>query len=354
MKNEYPKIIFKKEEYLDIFKGKKREEALKIALETRKFEIELYWKRATYFWAFIAATFAAYFVLLTSTNNDHFKGFTIVIATIGFFFSLGWYYVNRGSKYWQENWEKHVDFLGQETFGPLFRYVISPKKNFFKMAEEFPFSVSRVNQLLSLIMTIFWFMAFLFSIFFSFEKMNFLFEISKWLTHCFTATIILLFGLLFFFSRLFTIKAYSFLIRRDKNVNFIHKKAIQFLKFIKTLINWKTKSKKMSNRIFITKSTIKKEKNMETKITMGNDEFILYIRKKTSNCSFSNDQLGKMIWIWLRDRGASKTEEDRNSEWGKDADNINKDGLPKTATQFEFDREMLPDVYNYLDEIANI
>ena len=37
---------------------KKYEKALEYALETRKFEIELYWERAKYFWAFIAASFA--------------------------------------------------------------------------------------------------------------------------------------------------------------------------------------------------------------------------------------------------------------------------------------------------------
>ena len=31
--------------------------ALAYALDIRKFEIELYWKRGTYFWAFIAAAF---------------------------------------------------------------------------------------------------------------------------------------------------------------------------------------------------------------------------------------------------------------------------------------------------------
>lgn len=31
----------------------------------------------------------------------------------------------------------------------------------------------------------------------------------------------------------------------------------------------------------------------DSTITMGNDEFILYIRKKNKKCSLSNDQLGK-------------------------------------------------------------
>jgi hypothetical protein len=40
------------------------EKALEHALDIRKFEIELYWKRASYFWTLIAAAFAAYFLIL--------------------------------------------------------------------------------------------------------------------------------------------------------------------------------------------------------------------------------------------------------------------------------------------------
>ena len=44
--------------------------ALAYALDIRKFEIELYWKRATYYWAFIAAAFAGY-ALTYKTAADH-------------------------------------------------------------------------------------------------------------------------------------------------------------------------------------------------------------------------------------------------------------------------------------------
>ncbi|MCC9001729.1 MAG: hypothetical protein LM549_03765, partial [Candidatus Competibacter sp.] len=42
----------------------KLESALEKALDIRKFEIELYWKRAAYFWTLIAAAFAGYFIIL--------------------------------------------------------------------------------------------------------------------------------------------------------------------------------------------------------------------------------------------------------------------------------------------------
>ncbi|MCM3904811.1 MAG: hypothetical protein ND866_24200 [Pyrinomonadaceae bacterium] len=44
----------------------KAERAFNKAWETRNFEIELYWKRATYFWAFIASAFVGYFGLVNA------------------------------------------------------------------------------------------------------------------------------------------------------------------------------------------------------------------------------------------------------------------------------------------------
>lgn len=86
---------------------------------------------------------------------------------------------------------------------------------------------------------------------------------------------------------------------------------------------------------------------------MGNDEFILYIRKNY-NCSLRNPQLGKLIWIWIKehDSNAQQTKEDDTCKWGDTFDNANGTGLPKTATQFEFDRNLLPQLYNYLDELG--
>jgi hypothetical protein len=43
--------------------GERQKEALKYAHDIRKFEIDLYWRRAAYFWTFIGAAFAAYVLL---------------------------------------------------------------------------------------------------------------------------------------------------------------------------------------------------------------------------------------------------------------------------------------------------
>ena len=91
---------------------------------------------------------------------------------------------------------------------------------------------------------------------------------------------------------------------------------------------------------------------MEQKIKMGNDEFILYVRKQNPNCTLKNEQLGKVIWLWLEKEACGKQIGKRvNCEWGEIANNVSADKLPYTATQFEFDRDKLPALYDYLDSL---
>src|SRR5262245_20757003 len=87
------------EQYSSAFSSVRDEhksETLRVALDIRKFEIDLYWKRASYFWALIAASFGGYFAL-SNAQRPTDAGF--VVACIGFVVSLAWYLVNRGSKY---------------------------------------------------------------------------------------------------------------------------------------------------------------------------------------------------------------------------------------------------------------
>ncbi len=130
------------------------DKALKEALDNRKFEIELYWKRAAYFWTFIAAAFAGYFVLQKDAGTP---SLIYVVTCLGFFFSLAWYFVNRGSKFWQQNWEMHVDLLEDEITGPLYKTVLRPRDyRFLDLTDAYPFSVSKINQILSLFITLVW------------------------------------------------------------------------------------------------------------------------------------------------------------------------------------------------------
>lgn len=92
---------------------------------------------------------------------------------------------------------------------------------------------------------------------------------------------------------------------------------------------------------------------MNHRITMGNDEFILYIRKWHPECRTTTKQLGKEIWMWLRNRKAQKlNEQPQHTYWDK-SEKVNKKMLPEHATQFKFDRSLLPKLYGYLDELGS-
>ena len=105
--------------------------ALEYALETRKFEIELYWKRAAYFWTFIAASLAAYGVIRASGDIDGYEKahLSVLVVVLGLVFSFAWQAANRGSKLWQENWENHVALLEDDVVGPLFNTISGRPQN---------------------------------------------------------------------------------------------------------------------------------------------------------------------------------------------------------------------------------
>lgn len=128
--------------------------ALERAHDTRKFEIDLYWKRATYFWTFIAAAFAGYFILVKENVSADLR---FVASCLGFAFSLAWYCANRGSKFWQLNWETHVDVLENSVTGPLYKTILQPKQfRLWHLTEPYSFSVSRINTALSLYVAAIW------------------------------------------------------------------------------------------------------------------------------------------------------------------------------------------------------
>ncbi|HVY04683.1 MAG TPA: hypothetical protein VHB46_01780 [Burkholderiales bacterium] len=129
-------------------------EKAKLAFEkawaTRNFEIEMYWKRATYFWAFIASTLIGYFALVNSSNYlmadpyDHVEVYFVIC--IGFVLATAWFLTNVGSKAWQRHWEVHVDMLEDLFTGPLYKTVF-PRKTF---------SVSKINEIVSFSFVIVW------------------------------------------------------------------------------------------------------------------------------------------------------------------------------------------------------
>jgi hypothetical protein len=152
-------IIDKRGDYLALFPNQanvsgSQKEALSIAREERARELDLYWKRANYFWTLIAATFAGYFALL---DSDHPGQSLLIVTCLGFVCATVWYFVNRGSKYWQEIWELQVELLETEICGPLHRVSIDHSSYRLRdLHRAYPFSVTRLNQLLSLFIVVIW------------------------------------------------------------------------------------------------------------------------------------------------------------------------------------------------------
>ena len=93
---------------------------------------------------------------------------------------------------------------------------------------------------------------------------------------------------------------------------------------------------------------------MRSKIEMGSDEFILYIRKTKPECATTNIQLGREIAVWLKENspGCSQTD-DVPCLWGESAECLGELGIPTTAAQFSFERRLLPLLYGFLDELAS-
>ena len=124
--------------------------------DNRKFEIELFWKRATYFWVFISLIFIGYFTVSSNKEFVYVDLFKVLISYTGIVFSTSWYLVNRGSKFWQKNWELHVDYLEDEVIGPLYKLMIDNRNCVCQPLKDYPFSVSRINILISLYVTLIW------------------------------------------------------------------------------------------------------------------------------------------------------------------------------------------------------
>lgn len=125
------------EDYSKEFSRQKQKAAYEAIVDYRKFEIELYWKRAAYFWAFMVSIFAILGVLVSSSNADEY--FIFLILCVGFLISNAWYYSNKGSKFWQRHWEKHLDLIEDSFTGSLYKTVFGRKS----------YSVSKINLIVS-------------------------------------------------------------------------------------------------------------------------------------------------------------------------------------------------------------
>ena len=80
---------------------------MKIALDNRAFEIQLFWQRSNYFLVLITALGIGTF----SINDAVFATLAAIFAAISSYF---WFQTNLGSRFWQESWEAEVGILAKE------------------------------------------------------------------------------------------------------------------------------------------------------------------------------------------------------------------------------------------------
>jgi MFS family permease len=126
------------------------EAALTRAYTLRNFEIEHYWKRGTYFWAFQVAIFAALGLILGKAEGGDWHLISFALAALGILTAFAHALSARASRFWQNNWEKHIDMLEDEIEDRLYKTVWLTRDS------SVSFSVSRVNQYLSYYFAVFW------------------------------------------------------------------------------------------------------------------------------------------------------------------------------------------------------
>ena len=139
------------QDYIKLFiTGRSKEEietTYNKAWDAKNFEIEHYWKRANYFWAFQIASFAGYFTVIGSKAYLENPQVLYFVVCIGLITGLAWTFTNKGSKTWQRHWEIHVDMLENNITGPLYKIVTAPKT----------YSVSKINEIVSRFIVAIWF-----------------------------------------------------------------------------------------------------------------------------------------------------------------------------------------------------
>jgi hypothetical protein len=125
------------------------EAALARAYQLRTFEIDLYWKRAAYFWAFQIVIFAAIELLKPRRDQQSGDFLSLSLAVLGIFTSLAGCLSAAGSKFWQKNWESHIDMLEEQFEGHLHKTVWTDYG-------DLSYSVSKVNGKLTIYFLGFW------------------------------------------------------------------------------------------------------------------------------------------------------------------------------------------------------
>jgi len=196
-----------------------KSERLRISVETRALEINLFWQRSLFFWGFTIAAGAGF--LETYTKGS---GIALVISCFGMVCTFAWSLVNRGSKYWQENWENKaeaaaVDVLGGSLFGnpaPIHsRRLLGAKR----------FSVSHLTTALSDFVFVGWFFAVIYQLWLILTSDQPHWATSDWLRIAFGVFSIIYLGYMFFSAKRFEVSTVR--IYKDRKAAEIDRDALQ-------------------------------------------------------------------------------------------------------------------------------
>jgi hypothetical protein len=132
---------------------RKLKPALAAAHDIRKFEIDLYWKRANYFWLLQAAIFTALGFMWHGEAADAAGLVPLGLTSLGLLTAIASWFAAEGSKFWQENWERHIDFL-EDNQGVILH------KTAWVGGDGIRWSVSGTNGWLNIFFSVFWFSLF--------------------------------------------------------------------------------------------------------------------------------------------------------------------------------------------------
>ena len=121
--------------------------ALDRAYELRTFEIGLVWTRATYFFTVQAAVFAA-FGLTAKADAGLPPLIPAMLTLLGLATAWLGFLSARGARFWQQNWEHHIDLLERELEGDLHKTIVHDGTT--------GYSVSRAQIWLTFALALFW------------------------------------------------------------------------------------------------------------------------------------------------------------------------------------------------------
>jgi hypothetical protein len=101
----------------------------RVALDTRNFEIKLFWQRCNYFLVLNSALAVGFFTMKETK-------YSALLAVIGIITSVLWFAVGLGSKFWQVRWEYRLKKIEERLYPGLDFFSASGATNKSDVAEE--------------------------------------------------------------------------------------------------------------------------------------------------------------------------------------------------------------------------